>query len=110
MLPRNPVKKLSTQSTSWPSARRRPQRCEPRNPAPPVTSERLRDENLILMLQLERNDRTKIQATAIRVTRRHPGMPHGAALISGNRQRRVRPKNSGCSHEIGVEHDAHLAT
>src|SRR5271170_3936013 len=32
-----PVKKLSTQRTSCPCARRRSQRCEPRKPAPPVT-------------------------------------------------------------------------
>src|SRR4051794_12164962 len=32
-----PVKKLSTQRTSCPSATRRSQRCEPMNPAPPVT-------------------------------------------------------------------------
>src|SRR5947199_6757121 len=35
-----PVKKLSTQMTSWPLARRRSQRCDPRKPAPPVTKER----------------------------------------------------------------------
>ena len=34
-----PVSRLSTQSTRWPSASRRSQRCEPRNPAPPVTTE-----------------------------------------------------------------------
>ena len=33
-----PVKKLSRQMTSWPSAIKRSQRCEPRNPAPPVTN------------------------------------------------------------------------
>src|SRR5688572_11376974 len=32
-----PVKKLSTQMTSCPSASNRSQRCEPRKPAPPVT-------------------------------------------------------------------------
>src|SRR5512138_752892 len=36
-----PVKKLSTQITSWPSARSRSQRCEPMKPAPPVTSIRM---------------------------------------------------------------------
>src|SRR5208282_5607573 len=38
MLSFTPVKKLSAQITSWPSRTRRSQRCEPRNPAPPVTS------------------------------------------------------------------------
>jgi hypothetical protein len=33
-----PVKKLSTHSTSCPAASRCSQRCEPRKPAPPVTS------------------------------------------------------------------------
>jgi hypothetical protein len=33
-----PVKKLSRQMTSWPAAIKRSQRCEPRNPAPPVTN------------------------------------------------------------------------
>ena len=37
-----PVKKLSTQSTSCPSASSRSHRCEPRKPAPPVTRTRLR--------------------------------------------------------------------
>ena len=41
MLPRAPVKKLSTQTTSWPAASRRSHRWEPRNPAPPVTSTRV---------------------------------------------------------------------
>src|SRR5712691_2037172 len=40
ILRRVPVKKLSTHSTSTPSASRRSQRCEPRNPEPPVTSTR----------------------------------------------------------------------
>src|SRR6516165_144018 len=35
-----PVKKLSTQTTSPPRSSRRSHRCEPRNPAPPVTSMR----------------------------------------------------------------------
>src|SRR6266704_1738174 len=35
-----PVKKLSTQMTSWPLPSRRSQRCEPRKPAPPVTKVR----------------------------------------------------------------------
>ncbi len=35
-----PVWKLSTQITSCPSRRRRSHRCDPRNPAPPVTSTR----------------------------------------------------------------------
>src|SRR5262245_1247976 len=34
----DPVKKLSTQSTSQRSLSRRSHRCEPKNPAPPVTS------------------------------------------------------------------------
>src|SRR4051812_9738486 len=38
MLRRVPGKKLSTQRTSCPCAINRSQRCEPRNPAPPVTS------------------------------------------------------------------------
>src|SRR5512134_2780071 len=42
MLSLVPVKKLSTQSTSCPSASSRSQRCEPRKPAPPVTRTRLR--------------------------------------------------------------------
>src|SRR4051812_6968666 len=33
-----PVKKLSAQITSQPSASKRSTKCEPRNPAPPVTS------------------------------------------------------------------------
>ena len=35
------VKKLSTQMTSSPAETSRSQRCEPRNPAPPVTRMRL---------------------------------------------------------------------
>src|SRR5438552_1157744 len=38
---REPVSRLSTQMTEWPSARRRSQRCEPRNPAPPLPPGRL---------------------------------------------------------------------
>src|ERR1051326_8371526 len=38
MFSRLPVKKLSRQSTSFPSLRSRSQRCEPMNPAPPVTN------------------------------------------------------------------------
>src|SRR5262249_48105937 len=41
MLRRAPVKKLSTQRTTAPSASRRPHKCEPRKPAPPVTSTRV---------------------------------------------------------------------
>src|SRR4051812_41425118 len=36
MLARDPVSKLSTQITRWPRASSSSQRCEPRNPAPPV--------------------------------------------------------------------------
>ena len=39
-----PVKKLSTQRTSWPSFNRHSQRCEPRKPAPPVTRTRFQFE------------------------------------------------------------------
>src|SRR5215211_706800 len=41
MLPRVPLKKLSTQMTLAPSAKRRSHRCEPRKPEPPVTRTRL---------------------------------------------------------------------
>src|ERR1041385_6970773 len=34
----SPVMRLSTQTTVCPSARRRSHRCEPRTPAPPVTT------------------------------------------------------------------------
>src|SRR5262245_34772526 len=37
MLSRSPVSRLSTQMTSWPSRRKRSQRCDPMKPAPPVT-------------------------------------------------------------------------
>ena len=37
-----PVNRLSTHSTSWPRASSRSIRCEPRKPAPPVTSTLLR--------------------------------------------------------------------
>src|SRR5919197_4828387 len=37
MLARDPVSKLSTQITRWPRASSSSQRCDPRNPAPPVT-------------------------------------------------------------------------
>src|SRR5665213_4518824 len=37
MLPRVPLKKLSTQMTLAPWARSRSHRCEPRKPEPPVT-------------------------------------------------------------------------
>ena len=40
MLCARPVKKLSTQRTSWPCLKSRRQRCEPRKPAPPVTRTR----------------------------------------------------------------------
>src|SRR6185437_9619697 len=43
---RVPVKKLSTHSTSHPCASSRSHRCDPRNPAPPVTRTRLRREYL----------------------------------------------------------------
>src|SRR5689334_15884127 len=39
-LPGSPVTKLSRQRTSQPSCNSRSQRCEPRNPAPPVTTAR----------------------------------------------------------------------
>src|SRR5690349_10719077 len=39
MFSSEPVSRLSTQMTRCPSARRRSQRCEPRNPAPPVTTD-----------------------------------------------------------------------
>src|SRR5688572_7823214 len=37
MLARDPVSKLSTQITRWPRLSSSSQRCDPRNPAPPVT-------------------------------------------------------------------------
>src|SRR4051812_39881910 len=37
MLARDPVSKLSTQITRWPRRSSSSQRCDPRNPAPPVT-------------------------------------------------------------------------
>src|SRR5215216_1263672 len=37
MLARDPVSKLSTQMTRWPRASSSSHRCDPRNPAPPVT-------------------------------------------------------------------------
>src|SRR5437773_1834776 len=37
-----PVMQLSTQTTSWPSAMKRSQRCEPTKPAPPVIKVRIR--------------------------------------------------------------------
>src|SRR5262245_53471920 len=40
MLSGLPVMKLSTHMTSWPSARKRSQRCEPMKPAPPVIMSR----------------------------------------------------------------------
>src|SRR5260370_16275249 len=40
-LPLAPVMKLSTVSTSHPSASSLSQRCDPRNPAPPVTTARM---------------------------------------------------------------------
>src|SRR5205823_5153246 len=40
---REPVKKLSRQTTSCPSFKSRSHRCEPTNPEPPVTSIRRRD-------------------------------------------------------------------
>src|SRR5438067_1399681 len=46
-LSRAPVKKLSTQMTSWPRSSSRSQRCEPKKPAPPVTSVRLRTRSRI---------------------------------------------------------------
>src|SRR5215469_18916689 len=36
-----PVNRLSRQSTEWPSAIKASQRCEPRKPAPPVTTARM---------------------------------------------------------------------
>src|SRR5438046_6267658 len=36
-----PVMKLSRQTTSWPSARKRSHKCEPMNPPPPVISVRI---------------------------------------------------------------------
>src|SRR5690242_655413 len=39
MFSSDPVSRLSTQITRCPSARRRSQRCDPRNPAPPVTTD-----------------------------------------------------------------------
>src|SRR5665647_2749898 len=35
----DPVSRLSRQITRWPLSRRYSQRCEPRNPAPPVTTD-----------------------------------------------------------------------
>src|SRR5688500_11920431 len=37
MLARDPVSKLSTQITRWPRLSSSSHRCDPRNPAPPVT-------------------------------------------------------------------------
>src|ERR1043165_2382976 len=37
MLARDPVSKLSTQMTRWPRESSSSHRCDPRNPAPPVT-------------------------------------------------------------------------
>src|SRR3954454_22650921 len=39
MLAREPVSKLSTQITRWPRRSSSSQRCDPRNPAPPVTTQ-----------------------------------------------------------------------
>ncbi len=39
MFSSEPVSRLSTQRTRWPSRTRRSQRCDPRKPAPPVTTE-----------------------------------------------------------------------
>ena len=41
MFSRRPVKKLSRQTTWWPSASSRSQRWEPMKPAPPVTRMRI---------------------------------------------------------------------
>src|SRR5581483_6163803 len=41
MLLREPVSRLSAQTTVWPSASNASQRWEPTNPAPPVTSMRI---------------------------------------------------------------------
>src|SRR5579859_456498 len=41
MLRRLPVSRLSTHTTWWPSASSASQRCEPINPAPPVTKTRI---------------------------------------------------------------------
>src|SRR5258706_2753795 len=41
MLSSTPVTRLSSARTSHPSAIRRSQRCEPRKPAPPVTTARM---------------------------------------------------------------------
>src|SRR6185369_2667232 len=50
MFSRLPVKKLSRQSTSLPSPRSRSQRCEPMNPAPPVTKIRIANPPIIFSL------------------------------------------------------------
>ena len=42
MLRPGPVKKLSTHSTSLPSAKRRSVKCEPMNSAPPVINMRVK--------------------------------------------------------------------
>src|SRR5207302_10343469 len=57
MLSLVPLKKLSAHSTSLPSATSRSQRCEPRNPAPPVTRIRLRNESFIFLARHLGEDR-----------------------------------------------------
>src|SRR5207344_601733 len=47
MFASEPVSRLSRQRTRWPSPRRASHRCEPRNPAPPVTT----DVGMAAMLQ-----------------------------------------------------------
>src|ERR1051326_3488763 len=65
MLRRLPVSRLSTQTTAWPSASSASQRCDPMNPAPPVTKTRIRD---ILLLPRTCGDITSGTASAMRDT------------------------------------------
>src|SRR5690242_21728413 len=89
MFRRAPVKKLSTQMTSQPSASSRSHRCEPRKPAPPVTSTRLRSASLIRVRAPSPNSGdfgegvVPVGDEALDIEARERGAPRLAAEVGG---------------------------
>ena len=101
MLRRAPVKKLSTQTTIAPLASSRSQRCEPRKPAPPVTSTRFSRcissgpvfPSLMLRVGRRKSFRS-VCACSAASTRRPSRHRSTSARVRPNDGSKVEPKNT----------------
>src|ERR671924_261194 len=93
MLARDPVSKLSTQITRWPRCSSSSHRCDPRNPAPPVTRQVAMSraayrplpgprglERLLADVELDEVVALGLAAALLGLDELH--LPHGAASVA----------------------------